>query len=104
MPAKPETKLSQKVLTRLRAEGGWWAKIHGGVFQVAGIPDILGCWEGRFVAIELKVGKNEATLLQGTTLNKLIDCGARAGVAYDVERAIEIRDGKNICKILINRG
>lgn len=98
MPAKPETKLSQKVLTRLRAEGGWWVKIHGGVFQVSGIPDILGCWKGRFVAIELKVGNREPTELQKNTINLLIDCGAYAGVANCIERVLEIREGKNICK------
>ena len=36
MPKKPETLLSEKVLSRLRAEGGWWFKVHGGPFQTAG--------------------------------------------------------------------
>lgn len=92
MPAKPETLLSKKVLSRLRAEGGWWVKIHGGPFQCSGIPDIIGCWKGRFVAIELKVGKGEPTKLQLVNVAILQNCGARAGIATSVEEALSIRD------------
>jgi hypothetical protein len=30
----------------------------------SGIPDIICCFEGRFVAIECKAGKNQPTALQ----------------------------------------
>ena len=30
----------------------------------AGIPDVIGCYEGRFVAFECKAGKGKTTALQ----------------------------------------
>lgn len=92
MPKKPETVLSTKVLLRLRAEGGWWMKVHGGPFQAAGIPDIIGCWKGRFIAIELKIPGEVPTQLQVITLEAIHKAGARCGVAYSVEEALSIRD------------
>jgi hypothetical protein len=40
---------------------GWWVKIHGGPFQIRGVPDILGCYKGKFVAFEVKVPGKEDT-------------------------------------------
>lgn len=91
---KPETLLSEKILSRLRAEGGWWFKVHGGPFQITGIPDILGCWYGHFVGIELKVEGGKPSKKQLRTLSLLRAAGARAGIAYTVEQALEIRDNK----------
>ena len=95
MPQKPETLLSEKVLSRLRAEGGHWDKIHGGPYQLGGISDVLGCWKGRYIAIELKMPGKVPTRLQGLFLNDVYDSGGRAGVAYSIEDALTIRDGKN---------
>ena len=94
MPKKPETLISNHVLPRLRAEGGWWVKVHGGLFQEAGIPDIIGCWNGKFVAIELKTPQGEPSELQKYTLNKLDSVGAIVGIATSVSEALGIRDEK----------
>ena len=104
MTKKPETKLSTQVLSRLRAEGGWWVKIHGGPFQAAGIPDIIGCWQGRFIGIELKIPGEKPTGLQEKVLNALYSSGARVGIAYTVKEALLIREGKNNFSLFENRG
>ena len=55
---QPETKFKIKVQKRLREIPGVYAvKIQ----QVAlrGIPDILGCYKGKFFAFELKVPPNK---------------------------------------------
>jgi hypothetical protein len=49
-----EHDLQARVMKRLRQWGGKWVNIHGGPYQAAGVSDILGCLEGRFVAVELK--------------------------------------------------
>ena len=104
MPKKPETKISNKVLPRLRAEGGWWVKIHGGAFQATGIPDIIGCWKGRFVAIELKVPGESPSGIQQEVMDLLFLAGARVGLATTVEEALSVRDGKNNYTFFRNRG
>ena len=94
MSKKPETGLSKKVQDRLNAEDGWWFKVHGGPFQTAGVPDIVGCYQGLFVAIELKMSGNKPSEIQKYILDLLTTAGARCGVAYTIEEAIKIRDGK----------
>lgn len=54
MGTKPETRIVNQAIKALRENGGWWVKIHGSPMQVSGIPDIIGCFAGHFVAIEVK--------------------------------------------------
>ena len=50
-----ETQLKQKVMEFLRTvPHSTWRKIHQTPMSRAGTADILGCLEGRYVAIELK--------------------------------------------------
>ena len=69
MTEKPETALTRKILKRLRQEGGFWTKIHGGPYQSVGLPDIVGCHRGRFYGFEVKVReRDQPTARQSLTL------------------------------------
>jgi hypothetical protein len=50
--------------------------------SVCGIPDLIGLINGKFFALELKVGYNKATNLQLYTLNQIIKAGGLAYVVY----------------------
>jgi len=89
---KPETKLVEKIIDRMKAEGGFWVKIHGGPMQQTGIPDIVGCYKGKFIGIEVKIPGNKPSALQTVVLKELEEAGAKCGVAYSVEEALKIRD------------
>ena len=54
---KPETKLKEKELADLKGLGAWAEKIQ----QVGkvGTPDILACYKGVFIALELKSLESE---------------------------------------------
>ena len=65
----------------------FWFKVHGGWFQRAGLPDIVGVFRGRFVAFEVKRPGNGPTALQTYTLEQLKAAGAVAGIVYSVEDA-----------------
>lgn len=45
-------------------------------------PDLIVAWEGRFIAIEVKIEPNEPTGLQRLTLNDLVYVEAEVYVAY----------------------
>lgn len=47
----------------------WWVKVNDKFTK--GLPDILGCWEGQFYAIELKREGYEPTPLQEHVLKKI---------------------------------
>jgi hypothetical protein len=49
--------------------------------SLRGIPDFIGVIRGRFVALELKVGRNKLDSLQGWVLKKIAAAG---GVAREV--------------------
>ena len=69
----------------------YW-KEHGGQFGQAGIPDIICCIGGRFVAFEVKTEKGKTTVLQEVTLRKIRKAGGTAEVARsvaDVKAVIE---------------
>ncbi len=92
MSKGPESLLTGKILLKLREiPGSWWTKIHGGRFK-AGIPDIVGCHHGKFVAIEVKSPHTEhgLTKLQGHVLEQIHKAGGLCGVAYSVEDAWRI--------------
>lgn len=70
MSFKPyEADFQRWVLKRLREiPRSWWLKVNDRT--TVGIPDILGCVSGVFVAIELKT-KSKVTPLQAYTLRKI---------------------------------
>ena len=53
--SQPESKLSRKIMTALRAEGWFCFKVHGSEFMMAGLPDIIVCAEGYFIGVETKL-------------------------------------------------
>lgn len=49
----------------------------------AGIPDVIGCVLGRFIAIECKAGKNTTTALQDREIESIQKAGGYAFVANE---------------------
>ena len=82
MSKKPETLFKEKVFKDLSTlEGSWFFKSQ----EVAqrGIPDVIMCVKGTFVAIELKKDAHaKIDSLQTWTLRKIGSTGALALVAY----------------------
>ena len=49
----------------------------------SGIPDIIGCYQGHFIAIECKAGKGKTTALQERELQWIKDAGGFTFVARE---------------------
>ena len=71
-------------------------KTHGGMYGVAGIPDIIACICGHFMAFEVKTPTGKLTKLQEATLQKI---KAAKGYAFKVTSVDEV---KVIIKTLID--
>ena len=80
----------------LKDKGYWFFKVHGSIFQPSGIPDILACIDGKFVAIEVKRTKGGVvSALQKAQIAKIKENGGIAGVATSMEEFLEIlKEGK----------
>lgn len=71
MATTPEGKVKARLKKHLDAMGIY----HFSPFQAgmgrAGIPDVIGCYRGLFVAFECKAGKGKTTALQERELNAI---------------------------------
>ena len=98
---KNESQLTSQIKNLLKSRGAYCEKIFGGGFQASGIPDILCCYHGYFVAIEVKspTGKGRASDIQKLKIKAIRDAG---GVAFitdnieDVERVLNFIDEGNL--------
>ena len=74
-------------------------KEHGGIYGTSGIPDIIFCIDGRFIAMEVKTQKGKTTPLQNAAIRKIHSSGGFAFVVRSVEEAKNAIDstmgGKN---------
>lgn len=94
MAKGPETRLQRKIREALikRFPDIFLFKVHGGPYQSAGIPDLCGCLNGRFIGMEVKVGSNKPTELQKLTLERIARAGGVSGVVRSVEEALRLAE------------
>lgn len=97
-----EAVLVRKILQKLKAEYpmGVWYKIHTGPFQERGVPDIVGCLRGRFVAFEVKTPDNKdgVTNYQKLQLDRIASAEGKSTVVTSVKETLQFL-GKNFYKI-----
>lgn len=62
--ATPESKVKKQVKKILDDLGAYHFSPMMDGYGKSGVPDIIACYKGRFLAIECKSGKNTPTLLQ----------------------------------------
>lgn len=71
MAQTPEAKVKAKVVTQLKALGAYYFYPVTGGYGGSGVPDIVGCFRGRFFAIECKAGNNRPTPLQQKNIDAI---------------------------------
>ena len=83
-----EKQLENKIKKFLKSHNIWFTKIWGGGYQKAGIPDILACVNGYFVAIEIKGNSGKPTELQKYNIKKINESNGVGIILYpkDFER------------------
>ena len=70
-----EKSFEERVKRWLRQNGCYVVKYYGCGTTRAGIPDLLVCVKGKFLAVELKAEKGVTTPLQETQLNLIAKSG-----------------------------
>lgn len=71
MAMTPEAKVKARVRKILDEMGIYHFMPPANGFGRAGIPDIVGCYAGRFVAFECKAGRGKTTALQDRELENI---------------------------------
>lgn len=84
-----ESSLTRDLVKQLKTVG-WFFKHHSSEMGVAGIPDVLGCIQGRFVALEVKVLRGSRlgyTRHQQIKLDEINEAGGLGlGITVDMKR------------------
>lgn len=100
----PEGKVKRKIKEWIKVHlpEAWHVSPRGGPFGKAGCPDILVCWMGVFIAIEIKADESaHVSELQMHQLRLITKAGGVAALVkgYDVPRleAIKRAAEKKLC-------
>lgn len=101
MALTPEAKVKKVVVTQLKAMGAYYFYPVTGGYGASGVPDIVGCYKGRFFGIECKAGRNPVTALQQNNLERIRACDGIAMIInetsmHNVQEILEqLTCGKN---------
>jgi predicted transcriptional regulator with HTH domain len=83
-----ESKLQRSIRKYLEeVYGAFFFKTHGSEFQISGLPDLVGCLDGLFVAIEVKRPGKDASLNQLAVIKRIRRAGGIAFVARSIKEA-----------------
>ena len=88
-----ESTLTRRLIVYLKENhNGFWFKVHGGPYQQAGLPDIMGTPDGVLYGLEVKLpGRpHPLTELQRFTLTRLHEAGAVVCVVTSLEEVEEL--------------
>ena len=91
MAKTPEGKVKDAVRKLLTEHSVYHFMPPGMGFGRAGIPDIICCMQGKFIAIECKAGKGKTTALQDRELNAIRAAGGTAMVVNE-DNLIELKE------------
>lgn len=75
-----EKNFENKIKKFLESKGCYFVKQFGCAFTKAGIPDLLCCVNGKFVAIEVKAENGTTSYLQDHNIAKIKEAGGIAVV------------------------
>lgn len=70
-----EAQFSREVTQYLESKGAIVNNQTGSMFSKVGVSDLLACYKGFFIALELKVGSYQPDPLQISYLQKVRDAG-----------------------------
>ena len=77
MASTPEALVKRKVTAVLKEQGVYYFYPVMGGYGRSGIPDIICCVAGYFLAIECKAGRGKTTALQDLELQKITAAGGQ---------------------------
>lgn len=89
---QPEAKIGKKIREFLESEGAFVFKVHGGPQMMAGLPDLIVCFRGSFIGIEVKQPGQKPTARQEFVHRMIKRAGGEVIVATCVEDVHNVLD------------
>ena len=88
-PPTAEALLTKSIRQLLNSVGIFAWKEWGGPMSTPGVPDIIGCFKGRLIGIEIKSEKGVVSEYQKEFIENINRAGGLAFVARSVDDVIE---------------
>jgi hypothetical protein len=85
-----EARLSRSVQDALRQHGAFVFKVHGSEYMIAGLPDLIVCYQGQFFGLELKLPGNKTSPRQEYIGEKIQLAGGQWAIVHSVAEALSI--------------
>lgn len=87
-----EQQIQKKIIDLVEARGGYAVKVI--TASRSGIPDLLICFDGMFIGLEVKMPSTRTNVskLQQYNLQRIIDSGGRSAVVWSPEQVDELLD------------
>ena len=77
-----EKVFENKIKAFLKSKGAYFIKNHGDRFSRVGVPDIIACVNGHFVAVEVKAENGKPSELQLYHLDEIRKAAGHAFLLY----------------------
>lgn len=87
---QPEAKLGHKIRAALEARGAFVFKVHGSGMMMAGLPDLIVCYRGLYLGMEVKMPGNKPSVRQEFVHAKIRQAEGIVGVVYSVDDALKL--------------
>lgn len=90
--SQPEARLSASIRKACLARGAFGFKVHGGPTMMVGLPDLIFCYRGTFVGLEVKMPDGVVSKIQERRIREIRDAGGIAFVVRSVASAMRALD------------
>jgi len=87
-----EKNIENQIKTYLKQKGAYVVKYFGTTYTQAGTPDLLICYKGKFIALEVKNETNKTSSLQDIHLQQIKKAGGISAVVRSLEEVKLIID------------
>ena len=77
-----EKAFENKIKAFLKSKGAYFIKTHGDRFSRVGVPDIIACVNGHFVAVEVKAENGKPSELQIHHIEQINKAGGYGVIIY----------------------
>ena len=92
-----EKNFENKIKAYLKSIGAYFIKTHGDRFSKVGVPDIIACVNGHFVAVEVKAENGKPSELQLYHLEQIRKSCGHSFLLYPKD----FENFKNFCENLL---
>lgn len=86
---QPEARLGHSIKAALEAKGAFVFKVHGSGMMMAGLPDLIVCYKGNYIGLEIKTPTGVVSKIQEHTHKKIRAAGGGAFVVRSVQEALD---------------